>query len=244
MRAKKNLASLVAMLVLGVAVPASAQDLSFGVKFTGGAVLNDDGGQTRTTVGLAVVGEYKLDKVSTAFAELRYRDYRSTYHEATRLGAGYLPDGTLVTPNGTTVLGITKQNSVDMRRDTAEGLGLALGYRRAFWLEGLSWQAGLSADYTRSQQEVTGQITVNPGNAAMDPQYGLNFTPHKTSITPGLFAGLHMDITPNFFVEANAQYVSFKQVNYLPQAYTGKADATETTTVKKVSLEVSAGFRF
>jgi len=254
MKATLKLATLATVLVLGATAPIQAQGLTFGLKAGVGATVSDVGDQrARANVALAGILDYKLSENASVFAELRYRDHRAEYYEATRVGNGYSEDGVLLT-NGIQLLntgsGATlRYGSVDMRRDTVEAVSLAFGYRAPFFLDGLTWHAGISADWVKSLQEVTGQITVNPGSVVLAPTdrnvEGLAATPSEKGIKPGAFVGLQMPISSNFFVEVNAVYFSFKQINYRPWSYTGLGVATtETKNESKIVLEANIGFRF
>jgi len=240
----KTHAILTCLAILALGHGLSAQDAKWviGIKSGGGAALNSSSDQSRVNLNLGLTGEYRLTEKTAVFAELKYRTFRSVYHEATRFGSGYTLNGTFVNQTAST-LGITMANSVDVRRDVVEGYGLAFGYRGPL-MGDFSWQAGLSLDSFKSTQEVTGAITVNTGVPASTTREGLSYTPSKTGVKPGAFVGAQWTVSPNFYVESNLAFVSFKQINYLPTAYTGAAASTETKNVNKVLLEVNAGFRF
>lgn len=250
MKATLKLATLAAVLVLGAAVPTQAQGLTFGLKAGAGATVGDVGDQrSRANVAMAGIIDYKLSENTSLFGELRYRDHRAEYYEATQVGNGYSREGVLLT-NGIQLLTVGSNiGSVDMRRDTLEAISLAFGYRAPFFIDGMTWHAGISADWVKSLQEVTGQITVNRGSVVLAPTditvEGLAATPSEKGIKPGAFVGLQMPISSNFFVEVNAVYFSFKQINYRPWSYTGLGVATtETKNESKIVLEANIGFRF
>ena len=235
-----NQAILLAPLVLAMALPASAQELQYGVKFGGGAVVGAIGPQaSRATMNAAFMVERPIGKTSEVFAEFNYRVYRSVDHEATQFGTGF-------TPSGTTGA-IIPQTSVDIRKDNLEGYALNLGYRRQFLDTLFWWQGGISLNNLSSQQEVTGQLAPGVATAAAvnnTNREGLNFTPGKSSLRPGLFLGAQAKITPNFFVEANVSGVGYQWVNYVPYSYTGQPAHVETTNKFKVSIDLNLGFRF
>lgn len=249
MKTTFKMATLATLLVLSASVPVRAQEgLTFGFKLGLGAVASGTGQQgSRLTPAFAGSISYQLANKTALFSELRYRDFRSQYYEATRFGGGYTLNG-VYSANGIQMLntgsGATlRYGSVDTRRDTVESLGLAFGYRAPIF-DGLSWQAGLSLDWSKSVQEVAGQIAVNTGNTATSTIEGLAATPSKGGVKPGVFAGVQYALGANLFAEFNAIYLSFDQVNYLPKAYTGNAPTTETKRVGKAILEACVGFRF
>lgn len=233
--------ALLALVAAGLPMGLQAQELHYGVKFGGGAVLGAIGPQaSRATMNAAFIAEYALGKDKEVFGEVNYRVFRSVDRDVTPVGQlGY-------TPTDTTGL-IYATTSVDIRKDNLEGYSLSAGYRQQiadsiFW-----WQAGLSLNNMNSQQEVTGQLV--PGVALLKDvtnanHEGLNYTPGKTSLRPGLFIGAQAKISPNFFVETNLNGVGYQWVNYVPHAYTGRASYVETTNKFKVSLDVNVGFRF
>jgi hypothetical protein len=231
----RSLLSAFAVLAMGSGLLAQESPLSFGVKTGGGLVVSNAGDQaSRVAVGLAFFGEYKLAATSSVFGELKYRNFRAMYHEVTRLGTGY---STTSTPAVPVTGNITQATSVDIRRDPVEGLGLGFGYRSRI-IEDLSWQAGISLDWLKSTQEVTGQLTVGA------TREGLSYTPTTSKIKPGAFAGVQWTVSKNMYLETNLTYVAFQQVNYVPKAYSNVAAHTETKSVGKVLLEVNCGFRF
>lgn len=249
MKATRTLATFAALLVMGAAAPIQAQGFSFGIKAGLGATAGDVGDQrSRANVGLAAILHYSLSENKTLFGELRYRDLRAEYYEATKFGGGYTLNGTFaangIQPVNTGSGATLRYGSVDTRRDTVEAVSLAFGYRAPLMSDRIHWQVGLSLDWAKSLQEVAGQLAVNTGNTATSTIEGLAATPSAKGIRPGAFVGLHMPITSEFFVEVNAVYFSFQQVNYLPTAYTGKAPATETKNVSKTVLEANFGLRF
>lgn len=227
-------ASLVALLAMGAALPAGAQDIQYGVKFGGGPVVGVVGPQaSRATMNAAFFAERPLGKTSEVFAELNYRVYRSVDHEVTQFGTGYTPAGTTAA--------IVPATSVDVRKDNLEGYALNLGYRQQLFGSDFWWQGGLSLNSMTSQQDVTGQIV--PGGLAANRE-GLNFTPAKRSIRPGAFLGVQAKIAPNFFAEVNIGGVGYQWANYVPYSYTGQPAHVETANKFKVSLDINLGFRF
>lgn len=222
---------LILLLAAGGSARLGAQELQFGAKFGGGAVVGAIGNQgSRATMNAAFFAELPLGKTSEVFGEFNYRVFRAVDHEVTQFGTGYIAGG----GTGT----IVATSSVDVRKDNLEGYAINVGYRRQILDSEFWWQGGLSLAAMTSQQEVTGTITVGT------QVEGLNFTPAKRSIRPGLFLGAQAKITPNFFVEANLSGTPYQQVNYVPLSYTGQPAHVETENKVKVSLDINIGFRF
>jgi hypothetical protein len=231
MKASFKSTLLTLLLAVGGTASLGAQDIQFGAKFGGGAVVGATGAQeSRATMNAAFFAELPLGKTREVFGELNYRVFRSVDHEVTRFGTGYIAGG------GTGP--IVPTSSVDVRKDNLDGFAFNAGYRQQILDSVFWWQGGLSLAAMTSQQEVTGTITVG---AQVE---GLNHTPAKRSIRPGLFLGAQAKITPDFFVEANLFGTSYQQVNYVPLSYTGQAAHVETTNKVKVSLDINIGFRF
>jgi len=232
---KANLKSTTLMALLAAAsLGLNAEDLQYAAKFGAGAVVGAIGEQgSRATMNAAFVVELPLAKNREVFCEVNYRLYNSVDHDVTKLGTGYNAAG--ATGN------IVATSSVDVRKDNLSGYGLSAGYRQQFRDTNFWWQGGLTLASMTSQQEVTGTITV-----LTTPSYveGLNFTPAKHTLSPGLFVGGQFKVGPNFFVETNLTALSYQQVNYVPLSYTGKAAHVDTSNKVKLSLDVNVGFRF
>lgn len=219
------------LAVAALSLPLSAQSgLTYGIKFGAGPVLSAVGEQrARAAVNLALTLEKSLGKDSAFFAEAGYRFFRAEDHEVTRFGVGYAPGGVTGT--------IVNTSSVDVRKDTLDGLVFNGGYRRALAGD-LFWQAGLTLAALKSKQEVTGQLLVGTYRE------GLNYTPTKTGYGLGAFAGLQYRMSNEFYFELNVASVGYSEVNYIPFAYTGQPATTETKTKNKLVLDANLGFRF
>ncbi len=235
MKSTFKLVPLAALIALGSASPVAAQGLVAGIKFGAGPVLGSIGTQgSRANINLALTCEYGLGAKQEVFAELGYRAFRAEDYEATRLGTGYIDPVTTGT--------IVPTNSVDMRKDQLEGFTLGLGFRRQIGDTNFRWQGGLLVSALKSEQEVTGMITVTVGSTAY--REGLSFTPRKTAVKPGAFVGIQYRITDAFFVESNVGVMGYKQVNYVPLSYTGQAAHSVSTDKSKVVFDLNCGFRF
>ncbi len=246
MKMKTSLLSLVLPILLAVGTPLSAQSLEYGMKFGAGATAGSIGSQARRgSLSTAIFADWKFGPSSSFFGEFTYQYFLAADHEVTQFGSGYSVNGNLGT--------LSPATSVDVRQDRLEGYGVNLGYRQKLGSTAWSWHAGLSLNIFKSTQEVTGQLlAVNAiddaavGGSANRQRYteGLNYRPSKTDLKPGAFVGIRTEITRNAFVEFNANFLGYSQINYLPKAYTGQAPATETSSKNKVVTGVSVGFKF
>lgn len=235
MKATLKLATLATLLALGAAAPVAAADLGYGIKFGVGPTLNDPKEQAaRPTLNLAITGDMKLSETSELFAELNYRYFKADPRNATLYGTGFRPDGV----NGG-VFTISPATSIDLRRDNIEGLGLSAGYRLQLWDSAFHVQGGVSVTALKYRQEVSGSF-----NYTSSLYEGMNFTFANTAVKPGAFVGVQARVTSNFFVEANATWISYEKINYVPYTYSGQAPTTVTENGSKVALDLNIGFRF
>lgn len=269
MKATLKLATLATLLVLGAAAPASAMDLGYGIKFGVGPTLSDPKEQgSRASLNLAITGDLKLTEKSELFAELNYRYFKADQRDVTPfthsaevfdrygdgpytlryaqvnlpgIGAGYIFN---VDPNA------AGRGSADIRKDDIEGLGLSVGYRHQLWDSAFHVHGGITVNALKYKQQVMGELQVY-GNlapltsgASLLYQEGLSFTPSKSSIRPGAFVGVQARFTKDFYVEANATYLSYKKVNYVPFVYSGVDATTVSDNGSKITLDFNIGFRF
>ena len=56
--------------------------------------------------------------------------------------------------------------------------------------------------------------------------------------------GVQARFTKDFYVEANATYLSYKKVNYVPFVYSGVDATTVSDNGSKITLDFNIGFRF
>jgi len=228
----------------------------FGFKFGVAPTVGTPGEQrNRGSVLCAVQGERRLGGPGTVFAELNYRYFRSVNFEATRFGAGFAPDGTpgqitkwAFDPAAGLPRADGRYDSVDIRKNLLEGMGLQVGYRHPLGRSIWSLQAGVSLNALRSTQEVIGSLKVVRNREASTPTVlaseGMLKSLSKSSLRPGCFAGLRGDLVTNLFVECNLSLAGYSEVNYVPASYTGRPAATESRNRTKTSLEFNAGLRF
>lgn len=240
-----------------LACPLCAQSpWGFGAKFGVAPTLGTPGEQrNRGSVLCAVQGERRLAGRGTVYAELNYRYFRSINFEATRFGNGMAPDGTAgqitkwaFDPSAGLPRADGRYDSVDIRKNLLEGMGLQMGYRHPLGRSIWSLQAGLSLNALKSTQEVIGSLKVVKNREAATPTVlaseAMLFSLSKSSLRPGCFAGLRGDLGTNLFAECNLSLAGYSEVNYLPSSYTGRPAATESRNRTKTSLEFNAGLRF
>lgn len=211
--------TLAAFVATG-ALHAQSFDMGFKVKagLTSGNLADDM--QSNKLMGLGVTAEWGLSDKASLIGELSYTS---------------MPGTDYFYPMPSTV---TLATSTDRRKNSLEGFSLRGGYRAPLLDWGWSWQAGLSLDRFKSRQEVSGQLTVGANTE------GLANTPEKTSINIGAFAGLRTTLSEDFSFEVNVLSLGYKQVNWVPQSYSG-APATATDRSRRAfALEVALGFRF
>ncbi len=269
MKATRKLATLAILLALGSAAPLMAGDLSYGIKFGVGPTLSNPEEQvSRATLNLAFTGDWQFSEKGALFAELNYRYFKADPRDVTpftdQMTVIYNSKPYVIRYAPVTLPGIgagyiynahhryATEGSADIRKDNLEGLGLSVGYRHqigdsAFYLHG-----GLTLNALKYKQEVIGELRVYSAlpaptdSSAPVPIYqeGLNYTPAKTNLRPGAFAGLQMRLSKDFYVETNVNWISYKTLTYVPFVYSGQAPTTVSETANKVTLDVNIGFRF
>jgi hypothetical protein len=211
--------SLAALAAAG-ALQAQSFDMGFKLKagLTQGSLVDDM--QTNKLMGLAITGQWGLSNKAALIGELGYTA---------------MPGSDSLRPLPANV---TFATSTDRRKNSLDGFSLRGGYRAEILDYGWSWQAGLSLDRFKSRQEASGQLTTGAGTE------GMSATPEKTSINVGAFAGLRTALGEDFSFEVNALSLGYKQVEWVPQSYSGQPAAATSRSRRGLALEVALGFRF
>lgn len=250
--------ALAAVLALPLALPLAAQDLKLDFKLGGGPMTGSGGNQYfRSVYHLAMEAALPMGR-GEAIASAQFRLWRGKSYDATRFGTGYALNSTgqVVTGQITAYAlgtdGLPKPDgrydSVDIRRDNLEGLTLAFGYRTPLPVQGLSVHYGLNLSFLRAQQDVTGGIKVVVDRSVATPvvlgQENFYTQFQKSSMKPGAFVGLRQAVGMGFFVQGDLSLVGFREVNFLPFSYTGRAATTEFKDRTKAILELSLGMNF
>ena len=151
---------------LCAAAPALAGDEGFAPEFkvraglTAGAFRTDQDANQAYGFGLAVRHDYGP---GTAFLELSYDFLAGQAVDRTPFGQPvWAPAGTGM---GTSDPGtgnpyfLRANDSIDFRKESAAGFSLKGGYSAPLaFMEGLSWQAGVSLDFYQTSSEFTGTL--------------------------------------------------------------------------------------
>jgi opacity protein-like surface antigen len=268
MKAKPILAALAATAAF-CAVPAEAQDLSYGIKFGGGLALTGNEAQaSRAALGFAVTGGWNFAPNSELFIEAGYKYFKADWVDRTRLPnrvggtTGYTAYPNFLTGEGYGTDGVkghifntnpwvASAGSVDMRKEDLEGWGASAGYRLNLPGTNFYVHGAVMLYVMQYFEEVIGELRVYdalPTNAARNPallgREGLSFTNGNHSISPGFFAGAQWRLDKNIFFDLNLNWMSYSTIQYQPYVYTGNAATTTTDKDAKVFVDFSFGFRF
>jgi len=225
-------------------VSAQAPGWSMGGRLAFGAALAGKEPQNGSaTIGAGFWVERTLDESSGLFCEFNYQYFYAVMYEATKFGWGYRPDPN--NPGGTITGLLTPIRSMDTRKDQLDGYGFMLGYR-SYVNSNLSAHFGVGANVWISQQEVVGELMVTDTATSTGGQWseGLAYIASKRSLLPVVNAGVRYQFTPNAGVEGNLRYITWKQANYVPFAYTGRAAHTDDITRTKVTFDISLTIKF
>lgn len=128
-------------------------------------------------------------------------------------------------------------SSGDLRKNKLQGFSVRAGYRSAIGDTKFNWQAGLILDRLKSRQEASGQLTVG-----VDVE-SIAVSVESTKIRPGIFGGIHRDLTSEMAFECNLFTVGYSRVDWMPHAYSGSPAAPVTTNRTGLGLEVSLSLR-
>jgi hypothetical protein len=238
MKTKPILAAL-ALAAAGCAT-ASAQELSYSIKYGGGlALTGSDAQNSRAMFDFALAGEWGFRPGMELYAEFGYRYFAAAWTERTpftdttgkgyepawfKWAVGYSPDakGFIFNQDPRS----NSRGAVDMRRDSLESWGVNLGWRRKasdlLPLGDLYFQGGLLVNFMVHQQEIIGDIrvydklpdTTNPETP--DPVTPTQIHKEGLNFTPAVHS-----ISPGLF--AGAQWRSsrhfFSEVNLCWMTY-------------------------
>lgn len=236
----------------GAVASAQSPDWTYGGRATFGATLAGKEPQANTaTIGAALWAQRRLDDASSLFVEFNYKYFQASDYEATRFGWGYRPNpdtGSLDYPySGPTMTGlITPLSAADTRQDQLDGYGVMVGYVAHISPE-LSARFGIGGNVWISQQEVIGEIGVQPYGVAttsVDWREGMAYIASHRSLRPVVMAGGAYHFTKHAAVEFSASYIAWRQANYVPFAYTGLPAHTESIARTKVTFDISLSITF
>jgi len=269
MKAKPILAALAAAATF-CAIPARAQNLSYGIKFGGGLALTGNEAQaSRAALGFAVTGGWNFAPNAELFAEVGYKYFKADWVDRTRLpnklggttgyeaypnfltGEGYGANGTKGVLFNSNPWQAAAQGSVDMRKKDLDGWGASVGYRYNFPSTNFYVHGAVMLYVMDYFEEAIGDLRVYsalPTSSARTPtmihREGLSHTNGNHSITPGAFVGGQWRMDKNFFFELNLNWMSYSTIQYQPYVYTGQEAHTTTDKDAKVFVDFSFGFRF
>ncbi|MBI4912795.1 MAG: hypothetical protein HY823_08650 [Acidobacteria bacterium] len=144
--------------------------------------------------------------------------------------------------------------STDNRKNWFQGFNLRGGYAQNF-AQGWDWQAGLSLDFHRATEEVSGTLyPIGAGNAnipnpntsgPVQPYYeSLATVSNKSKPGFGVYAGVVNQLTGDVRLEANLRSVGYTKLTYKPFTYTGNPARTEETSRMGIVFELAMGIRF
>ncbi|MDR2697389.1 MAG: hypothetical protein LBB40_02815 [Holophagales bacterium] len=233
----------------GTGVLAQTPEWSMGGRVAFGATLAGKEPQnTSGTIGGGLWVEKTMSEASAVFCEFNYQYFQSVQREATKFGLGYYPVAVDSThPTGTAYGFITNFFSADMRKDQLDGYGIMLGYRKYFD-DTLSAHFGFGYTMWISFQEALGEVNVQNAYSTTAStivyREGLNHVVSVRGFQPVIYSGVRYNFTPNAAVEGNARFITWKQANYVPFAYTGFDAHTESKTRTKVTFDISLSIRF
>jgi len=248
--------SLALLLAIGASPVIAQEALPSGLTLKLGVTpVVGSAGMQGARGGALFGAEYALDlKTCALFVGLDYRLFSDTQRERTRFGVGYYVDSN--SPSGVSVGQITVQgpdgysdvllDSADLRTNKLEGLTLNFGYRH-YLTSNIRIHGGLNLAFLRSVQYVTGVINVVDDRETATSPMGsesMNFDVHATKASLGAFVGARYLINEYMFGEINVSNIGYKEVNYMPFAYTGKAAFNEATNRRKTTVEFNLGIIF
>lgn len=235
MNGTRTMFRLVLASALGL-LPLAAQDYDFKVRvgLNAGSIVQDL--RDNKAIGLGAQASFPLSASSALTAEIGY-DYlpgRGRDLVPGMLGQNVFAKdaaGNIVTagPNGAPLQIVIdgSNGSKDVRKRGLEGFSLRGGYRAALPLmEGLAWQAGLSLDAYRSDNEFSGVL--RPVYKAADGKLvrvgGESWVENRErkAFNVGLFAGVAYQLHPNHKLEFNVRNIGYGLKDYRPFTTTGK----------------------
>ena len=194
------------------------------------------------TLDLAKVGQ------GTVFGELTY-----SYFAGLDFAKQFDPKATPFvsgTPGGTVFPGgrVYANTSADNRKNQLTGFDVRGGYRAPLgW--GWNWQAGLSLESLKYEQQASGQLFYNTPTILTTQASPFNesiaTTSHTNKMNLGAFGGLQFPFGEAFSFEVNLATVGYSSINYVPKVYSGATVATtETKTRRGFVLDFAIGTKF
>jgi hypothetical protein len=202
------------------------------------------------SLGLGIEGRYALTGSSWIVGELVYEYYPGKEYDNTQLtGPVYVPSGSsYVTGDANGAYVLKPASSVDSRKAYMAGMSARVGYEAMFSTE-WSWQAGITVDFLKYTEEVSGALTPLTSSGTRIPlpsgyyYESLAVTPHKVSPGVGAFAGVKYMISHDFSLEFNAVSMGYSTQYYNPTTYSGEAPSVSKESRHGFGLEVAFGLK-
>jgi len=234
-----------------LALPLAAQDspLSFDMKMRAGLMsgaMQKDHFDNKA-MGFGLAATYSLGGTKAVTAELSFDLMPGRHHDVMPTGGTIwvMQDGAPVnindTPNTFDFI-----HSYDDRKESCQGFSLRLGYTDALpFLEGLSWQAGLSLDRYKPKSEFKYTfIAWGPPDAdgvrkLAEWYEGGTFVAEGAKIVPGAFVGVKYAFDKEMGVEFNIRNIGAAHNNFTPFTYTGKAAQLDSSTSRGFVFEIA-----
>jgi hypothetical protein len=243
---------LVWVLVLGASAPLSAQQPSLDFKIhaglTGGTLRKDLG--DNQMFGLGFQGTYPLQGKGALTFEADFDVLEGRWHDATPGGGPvyYNPASPVASSSGQPLV-LDPNSSIDIRKESQQGFTFRFGYTNALpWIEGMTWQAGLSLDAFKTSSEFTGTLipldattqSPMPPTGTEDSYYeGWAFVKKKAKPGIGAFVGVGTTLIDNVRLELNMRTNSYTHYDYRPFTYTGRPAALESSQRMGLVFEVA-----
>ena len=246
-------------------LPLSAADgePTFDFKLRGGLTAGDlskDHADTKA-FGFGVAGRFPLGSTRALSVELGF-DYFPGQDRDLMPGNGpvYYNYQAPVTTYGGQNLYLSTGNSIDFRKEYAQGFSLRCAYSDAIptWNDWY-WFAGVSLDFYRTTAELSGTLIpmsggapvpgyepvdpANPEGPVKDYYEGWAMAPSKTKLGVGLLAGLGLPFSENYKFEFTVRNIGTTHFDYRPFTYTGQAAVLEEKTHRGFVFELSIAMK-
>jgi len=232
-------------------------DLKLRGGITGGSLQKEHA--DNKLFGFGVEGRYSIGGPKALFAELSYDVLTARWRDVTpssgtfwaQPSGGGAPVTTLDgTPTGAP-LTLSNSNSIDLRKEAAQGFSFKMGYTDALpWVEGMSWKAGLSLDAYKVQSEFTGTLVpqdtegnVYSDGSGTDYYEGWAISKAKTKLGLGAFLGVGVSLNENLRIEFNFRSIATGHYDYHPFTYTGQPAFMEEKTRHAVAFEIALALK-
>jgi len=247
------------LLPLLAADPAPAFDFKVRAGLAAGDFRRDHA--DNKAIGFAVAGRFPLGATRALTMELGFDVLPGQPRDAMP-GSGpvyYDPQNPTTSYDGSP-LALSAGNSIDFRKERAQGFSLRASYTDQLGAGSMYWFAGASLDLYKVSAELTGTLipvdaqgAAVPGNVPVDPAdpagpvrdyyEGWAMVREKTRAALGLHAGVGVALTQDVRLELALRNIGMNHFDYKPFTYTGKAPVLEESTRRGFVFELSLAFR-